>query len=149
MRRHRAGTADPAATRAAPAGRSPEFRPAALWRASIAVVDGIYFFNAANNVFTYAGANGGPVAATDGVWHSIGATFNGASSVIVLDGSSTTVNPSTTASNTAFSMADPAVSANLSGGIVEAGMWPSLFTGTNLTNLCHQQYVYWGLATSC
>ncbi len=37
----------------------------------------------------------------------------------------------------------------LTGQILEAGVWPSAFSSTDITNMCHNQFVYWGTGVSC
>lgn len=87
------------------------------------------------------------VTATDASWHAGNAVTNGTSSVVNIDGSETT--GSLTANTTAGA---PVVGANSGTAMdwAEAGAWDNVaFTGTQRTNLCHNQFTYWGTSTSC
>jgi hypothetical protein len=48
---------------------------------------------------------------------------------------------------TLFASTDDAVFQT--GSFEEGGEWPIAFSPTNRTALCHNQYLYWGLANSC
>lgn len=97
----------------------------------------------------YAGTNP-PItqAQTNNAWHSFHAAFNGASTVMNVDGSSSA------AGNTGNGAITNAVyfgrdtfqssGAYLTGRITEAGIWSSALTGTNMTNLYNNQKSYWG-----
>jgi hypothetical protein len=108
-------------------------------------------FNTANNAFLYAGS-APSFAATDSAWHAFSFIFNTTSSIIGVDGTySGSLSPG---SNTYASYnVDLGGSGNaLTGEITEAGLWSGAFTtgaSSQATNMCHNQYLYWGTSTSC
>lgn len=79
--------------------------------------------------------------------HAIQFVANGASSIIYVDGSSTTVN----AGAGTFGVDDLVYlgslgdsSRYLTGSIMEIGVWPSGFTGGNQSSMNSNQHTYWG-----
>lgn len=96
-----------------------------------------------------AGAAGGFTAtANDAAWHSANAVVNGASSVLNIDGTETTgtvAGVTTAGGNVAFRS-----NTSTTFNETESGIWDNVtFTGTQRTNLCHNQFAYWGTSTSC
>lgn len=86
--------------------------------------------------------------------HAIQAVYNGASSDINIDGTRTTKNPGTaglatvTANKLSLGSAAPG-GANLTARIMEAGAWGLAFSSGEETSICHNQFLFWGTATSC
>lgn len=98
----------------------------------------------------YAGSAVTTSTMSDNALHSLIGVANGASSVIVVDNTSTTVSPgANAATNNIGVMADSAGSGTMQGYLMETGLWPGGFNGTQQTNMCHNQFAYWGTATSC
>lgn len=99
----------------------------------------------ANNAFMYTGATPITKAATDSVAHAIQGVFNGASSIITVDGSNTTaVNPGAIVTGqTTVSWGD---TANYPTGISgEMGVWGNtVFTLTQIANEHTNMAAYWG-----
>lgn len=93
-------------------------------------------------------------AATDNANHSIATILNGASSGFYIDGTWTPGSTVAVASNTALAIAS-AIGTTDTNNMGEVGLWPAAFTGTSSANalqtnaLCHNQFAYWGTATSC
>lgn len=102
---------------------------------------GLYLSSTTDNLLVYAG-NQNPVAgATEGTYHALQGTFNGASSIGSVNGSSTTIDAGTTAISGDFIVGDD----TLTGGIVELGLWPSGFTtGNNTSMSANQRSAYGG-----
>lgn len=110
---------------------------------------GYHFSTTANVASISTGATRIEATATDGVFHAVQGLFNGTSSVINVDGTDTT-----TAANLSASFAGSIVIGGLSGSfsnnmISEAGVWNSGFSSGNRTSVCHNQFLYYGTATSC
>lgn len=107
--------------------------------------------SASGAVRLYAGANTTVTAAANAL-HAFQVLVNNASSVVRVDNTETTVSPSSGSSTNKlglFNDASPGGS-QLIGYIGEAGYWNGHgFSGTERTNLCHNQFVYWGTAASC
>jgi len=99
-----------------------------------------------------AGANVETPATVPG-FHQLAAVFNGASSTLTIDNQSpVTVNPGTGGIGQPFQMGTfaPGGGGNgFSGSISEAGIWASGFNSTQLTNMCHNQWAYWGGGAQC
>lgn len=84
--------------------------------------------------------------------HNFQVVFSGSSSVFTVDATQTgSLNPNTAASGTTLGIgANSGAFQYLTGTVFEAGLWQNTtFTGTQMTNLCHNQYTYWGTSTSC
>lgn len=88
------------------------------------------------------------VAANDAAWHTSNSVVNGASSVANVDGTEAT---GTVTGDTAAGA--PRILVGAASETIdqtEAGFWDNAtFTGTQRTNLCHNQFTYWGTSTSC
>lgn len=106
------------------------------------------FYLGVNTFKEFAGSSSAGVTASDNAWHSLQGTFNGTSSQLSIDGTATTVNPSTGGSQTPSVLFNKANNQSLY--MPEAGIWNSLaFSGTQLTNMCHNEFTYYATATSC
>jgi hypothetical protein len=109
------------------------------------------FPSTTGNIDIYSGARI-TAAAANSVFHAFQAV-PGTSGVINVDGTETTGNSGAAAASTkinVFSNAQVSPSSNLTGDILEAGMWGSTaFSSTQRANMCHNQFTYWGTATSC
>jgi hypothetical protein len=108
----------------------------------------VAFSAAANTMDMFAGTFQ-HFSASDSAWHAFNAVFNGASSVANVDGTETVLSgsPGTTglANVNGFGIGVNMIAAKFA----EGGIWPVGFTATQRTNMCHNQYAYWGTATSC
>ena len=86
-------------------------------------------------------------------FYSASGIYNGSSSYLYLNGISNTGTLPTTnisASTDVFELlVNYPSGSGATGNVYEVGFWNTAFTGTNATNLCHQQYLYWGTGTSC
>lgn len=106
-----------------------------------------------------AAGNGAEIDPTmsDSVVHAVQALFNGTgtSSVVNVDGTETTGSTGTSSLSGGFCVgrqgnASTACGGNaLQGQLFEIGIWPSAFSSGNRTSVCHNQFIYWGTATSC
>jgi hypothetical protein len=99
--------------------------------------------NTANTLFFYAGGQVNCTAA-DNAAHAIQAVFNGASSVANVDGTQTSGN----SGGDGFGGITVGYSP-FPGITTEGGIWAVGFTTTQQNNVCHNQFTYWGTATSC
>jgi len=101
------------------------------------------FGNAANTAVIYAGTVV-TSAAADNAWHAVQEAFNGASSVINVDGSSSTVNPGTVSTGlTSLQWGDTTTAPT--GASTEMGMWGAVvFNSTQISNMHTNQSAYWG-----
>ena len=85
--------------------------------------------------------------ASTGAWHAGQAVMNGASSVQNIDGTETT---GSAVGNFASNPLNIAQNGGSIGEITEVGAWVStVFTSSNRSILCHNQYLYWGTSTAC
>jgi len=105
----------------------------------------------ANAVYGFCGTRTNITGVSDGVLHSVSGVMNGASSPFNVDGTVTTINVNTAATGTQIAIGDNPASYSqaLVGYLSETGLWPTGFTSGNQTSMCHQQFTYWGTATSC
>lgn len=102
------------------------------------------FGNSANQTLIYAGGTPIVMSATDVVWHAISGVFNGSSSIMNVDGTT-----SSTGSPGSGTLGSPQIGEDsfgdfLKGNIVEIGIWPSALSGTNMTSLSGNAHSYWG-----
>lgn len=97
-----------------------------------------------NTARVYAGTGAADATASDGTWHSLIGIGSGASSVLCVDGTSTTVSAGT---NTATG---PAVLGNdtfgnfFSGNLLECGIWGGSFTAGQRASMSSNQKTFWG-----
>lgn len=109
------------------------------------------FFDTANTISVYSG-NQASATATDNVWHAFQIVGNNTSSAFGVDATQTTGLDfgSLGQFDTLFLAADNSAGTSpLNGKLTEIGMWPIAFSGTQMTNVCHNQFTYWGTPTSC
>lgn len=109
----------------------------------------LLFNSSANTISLFAGSVSAGATASDNANHAFQAIFNGASSSIVVDGTSATVNPSTGGISSSAIAFGQNIGANPFGGhVYEGGLWAGDKSANN-TTMCHNQFTYWGTATSC
>jgi len=88
-----------------------------------------------------------------GAWHAIQIVTASTSSAVAVDATQTTtgVNMGTNAQPaSSFLGTQNSVGTNaFNGKLTEVGVWPVAFTTTQMTNVCHNQFTYWGTPTSC
>jgi hypothetical protein len=111
------------------------------------------FVNSANTARLAGSAGQIAPTAADNAWHAMNGVLNGASSVLNVDGTETSGSLTTPSENSPAcflgSSGSQCSSNPLAGKIAEGGIWATAFSGTQRTNLCHNQFTYWGTATSC
>jgi hypothetical protein len=106
------------------------------------------FSSSANDWALFTSGGTFLVTATDSAWHNGQFVLNGASTVVNIDGTETT--GSYTGLTTATIYSAFVGAANTVPYATEAGFWDNLaFSPTQRTNLCHNEYTYWGTSTSC
>jgi len=94
-------------------------------------------------------------AITNNTSHIIQNVYNGASSDIQINATRTTLaSPGTAglgtvAANKLSIGSAGAGTSNLTAKMFELGVWNSAISSGNETSLCHNQFIYWGTATSC
>lgn len=108
--------------------------------------NGCQFGGSADNVFISAGVNSAEVPATDGAFHAFQDIFNGASSSITVDGSTTgSLDAGTNAfSSSSVSFGGDTLGDNMSGNGLEYGIWPVAFSGGQLSSMNSNMRNYWG-----
>jgi hypothetical protein len=105
--------------------------------------------SSSNQIFIYAGVAGSKATQTSGALHAIQVIFNGASTVMNVDNTTTTVSPGTNAIGSAALKLFGGSDGDMIGYQMEFGIWPSGFSSTQQTNICHNQRIYWGSSGSC
>jgi hypothetical protein len=109
----------------------------------------MYGASATNELLMYAGTGAG-VVVTDSAFHSLQGVYNGGSSVFNIDGTDNTLSVGTNGySSQTLYLGNDATTDPWGGDITEFGLWPDQFSSGNRTSLCHNQYAFWGTATSC
>lgn len=93
-------------------------------------------------------------AASDAAFHNLQYVLNTSSSVIAVDATQDSVN-----TGTAITIGTAGIELGAAAGtprfgcigcyMNEIGIWGAAFTGTQQTNVCHNQFTFWGTATSC
>lgn len=102
------------------------------------------FAASANQVQTYGGASI-IVTASDSAWHSIQSVFNGASSDMYVDGSSTTGDVGTNVFSFGLKMFNDNFGNLMTGDLTEVGLWNNVVpNGTQKSNMNANQHTYWG-----
>lgn len=105
----------------------------------------IYFNNSANQIILFAGSLSSAASQTDGQWHNIQCVFNGASSVIDIDNTLTTVNPGTNAVSAGLVMGSEAsFTFFLTGQETELGFLNTGLTTPQMNAIDANQHAYWG-----
>lgn len=100
------------------------------------------FANSANSALLYAGSIATATAA-DSAWHALQGLWSGASSVISVDGSASTVNAGTTGLTGAQQPCMGSCNNGLTGKSTEAGVWASDIS-SSFVALSSNQHSYWG-----
>ncbi len=105
----------------------------------------IIFQNAVNSLGLFDGSLVFATAADNAI-HAIQGVFNGASSIIYIDGSSSTVNAGAGVGGNPFHLSGDTlgVATFLAGDTYEYGIWTSAFSGGNLSAMNSNQHTYWG-----
>lgn len=100
---------------------------------------------------TYAGTQLNGSAATTNTLFPVNAVANGASSIISVANANTTGNTGTGAFPATYGIGAATSGAGnfWTGSINEFGLWPSAFSTTQLTNMCHNQRLYWSTTGAC
>jgi hypothetical protein len=107
------------------------------------------FNGSANSWSEYAG-NRFSATASDSAWHAGQYVFNGASSSIKVDATTTSGNASTNSTSTQYCLSGNCGGAFLiTANLGELGLWPSGISSGNQTSLCHNQFLYWATSVSC
>jgi hypothetical protein len=105
------------------------------------------FQSVANTLHFFAGTDIN-VSANDNVWRSLNAVYNGASSVLYVDGTANSGNAGTnnwgSAGTTWGFMGFVGGSYILNGDQTEGGLWPIGFSATQAANMSTNQHSYWG-----
>ena len=104
------------------------------------------FDNTADAVFVYAGSLQGGIAASDNAFHAVQNIFDGASSDVVVNGSSNSVSPGPGALASASSIYFGGDNINrcVTGFIQEGGIWSIGFSAGQKTSMNSNQHTYWG-----
>lgn len=96
------------------------------------------------NAFLFAGSIQ-TASATNGVYHSVGGVYNGAASIINVDGTSTTVNPGTSGTVAETIGADPGSGQFFNNFICEIFVWSTVkMTIPQLNTINTNKHAYWG-----
>ena len=111
------------------------------------------FNNATNAIFMYSTSSVPTATANDNAVHSMQLNFhNATASGAYIDGTNTVMS---LGASTGIVGSDPvnlgrspAASQYFTGDMYEIGMWAADNSSSN-SSLCHNQYTYWGTATSC
>jgi hypothetical protein len=113
-----------------------------------------FFFAGANLVAIYSGSALPSASQTDNAFHALAGAYNTTSSSITVDGTTTSgldlVVYNSLGANTCMGSDATSCAANaLTGRVTEVAVWASGFNGTQLTNMCHNQRLFWGTTGSC
>ena len=109
---------------------------------------GIQYYTS-NTFALYAGGRVTAAYTFANVPYAFQAVFNGSSSILNISGTEFTgLNPSTSATGTYIEWGVRTVQ-QAARHDMEIGIWSGAFSGTQRTNLCHNQYAYWGTSVSC
>ena len=107
----------------------------------------LYFHETANQVGLYAGSTSAGGTANTGTWYALQGVFNGSSSSINIDGTSTTLSPGAaglaSSTNTGI-FGNNFGSDTLVGSMTESGLWPSALSTSTQASLDSNQQTYWG-----
>lgn len=103
-----------------------------------------YRNSADNQVFLYAGSVLSATA-SDGTFHTLCCVFNGASSAVNVDGSSTSGGGGSDAASSVFwQLGQAGGSQHFNGQWTETGSWGSALSGTQMTDLDTNISAFWG-----
>ena len=107
-------------------------------------------FGGANKISNYVGSSVPTATASDGAYHSTQSVFNdtgaGTASTIVVDSTATAGSLGATTgfnANSTLIVGQFSGSDQFQGFINQIGLWGAAFTGTQSTNLCHNDRLYW------
>jgi hypothetical protein len=105
-----------------------------------------YFFESTVNTVAFYGGAEISATASDSAFHAYQVISNGASSNLVIDGTSNTgAGGAGGPSATTVMGHDPAFATGLlSGLVVELGIWGTVFSGGNISSVNSNQHTYWG-----
>ena len=109
------------------------------------------YSNTANQIAVYNGTNNATSAVSDSAWQSMIYILQSTSSVFYLNAVSTTIsgNPGTNSISGSAQLGEDDYGDKMTGDLMELGVWNSGFNSTQATNMCHNQYLYYGTPTSC
>jgi hypothetical protein len=110
-------------------------------------------FTAGTTIRVFAGTIQ-DTAETYNTSHAVQAVLNGASSILNVDNvSPPTINPGTIGFSSGgaspIDLGNGSLGAPLTVDMFEVGVWASAFSSGNQTSICHNQFAFWGTATSC
>lgn len=107
-------------------------------------------WNSANQQGLAGSGNITVTSITDGIPHPAQGLVNGASSILNIDGTDHTGTVGNANSDTSIGILSTKDNSNLlNGWFMEGGLWPSGFSGTQRTNVCHNEFSYYATGTSC
>jgi hypothetical protein len=122
------------------------------WSGSLSPAEQLAYNGTSNQALIYAGSNV-TATASNTTLHSFQANFSNTTSAIYVDGVSTSGTAGTQTSGVSAAIGsnnNTAAQQYMDGHIMEAGIWTGVgFSSTQATNLCHNQFTYYGTATSC
>ena len=101
------------------------------------------FSNSTNTSLMFAGSVTSATA-SDSSFHALQHVYNGASSVLGVDGTESTVNPGTNVPAAGGKFSIPGVSNVLTGQATEVGIWSGGFSSGQRTSMNSNQHSYWG-----
>lgn len=113
--------------------------------ASSATFPNVGYSSSTNTVYMKDNGTTATGTASDSTWHSLTFVFNGASSKIIVDGSSSTVSTGTvgfSSANMSLGL-DPNASTSFTGFIMELGVFAGDIS-SNATTIFNNQKTYWG-----
>jgi hypothetical protein len=134
-------------TETAEAERSSNFTTQMNFSTSAAGTTDMYYTTSTNTTQLYAGAASASVTASDSAAHAIQGIFNGASSSETVDGTTTSgLNPGTNKISLDITTGGNAVGSGLCNVCIigESGLWPSGFSGGNLSSMHSNMATYYG-----
>lgn len=102
-------------------------------------------------VSAWSGNITGTATTSQSAWHIYSFSVTDPNSIETVDGvSGSTYASGANGSGTALNMGSlNAASRFFQGNMAEVGLWPSAFSTTQATNMCHNQFNYWGTSVSC
>jgi len=107
-----------------------------------------FFGTASGAMGGFAGTAQTITGATEGSFHGIQNSFNGASGNVYVDGTASTKNMGAGVPG-GVSRIGGTGTGNMNGEFVETGIWPVTFVGSNAQGMCNNQSSYWALGLTC
>lgn len=105
----------------------------------------IGFTGTANTAGGFAGSFATQTASPDGNFFALHGVFNGAATIMNVDGSSGTAGSTSNGySSSGLRMGEDSFGNFLTGNVQEGGIWPVALSGPNMTALSANQHAYWG-----